>query len=132
MVEAGRRPPKWRLLGIGREQLVESSSVAGGSNFAAQRRDLRLQQGDALAQAVILLAMSLHADLLLMDDRKGVRMARGKGFRVTGTLGILEIAARREMLDLADAFARLRCTTFHCSEAVMAELLAREKKRGQP
>jgi predicted nucleic acid-binding protein len=79
-------------------------------------------------QGVILLALALHADLLLMDDRKGVRLAREQGFRVTGTLGILAMASRRGMIDLAEAFARLRRTTFRCSEKVMAELLAREKK----
>lgn len=94
--------------------------------------DGTLTEIDEGEQAVILLALSLHADLLLMDDRKAVRTARGKGFRVTGTLGVLEMAARRELLDLADAFARLRRTTFHCSDQVMTELLAREKRRGQP
>ena len=90
-----------------------------------------LTEIDEGEQAVILLALSLHADLLLMDDRKGVRAARGKGFRVTGTLGILEMAAQREMLDLAEAFARLRSTTFHCSDRVMSKLIAKEKKRGR-
>jgi hypothetical protein len=39
--------------------------------------------------AAIALDISLEADLLLMDDRKGVIVARGKGHCVTGTLGIL-------------------------------------------
>ena len=38
--------------------------------------------------AAIALAILLDADLLLMDDRKGVMVARGKGLRVTGTLGV--------------------------------------------
>jgi predicted nucleic acid-binding protein len=37
-------------------------------------------------RAAISLATMLKADLLLMDDRKGVVAARGKGLRVTGTL----------------------------------------------
>ena len=37
----------------------------------------------------ILLAINEHADLLLMDERAGVRVAREHGLTVTGTLGIL-------------------------------------------
>jgi predicted nucleic acid-binding protein len=36
-----------------------------------------LHQGEA---AAIALAVSLHADLLLMDERKGAKVARGKAF----------------------------------------------------
>lgn len=43
--------------------------------------------------AAIALAISLDADLVLMDDRKGVAVARRKGLRVTGTLGALDLAA---------------------------------------
>ena len=60
----------------------------------------------------ILLATALHADLLLMDDREGVREALRKGLSTTGTIGILNLAAERGLLDLADAFARLRRTSF--------------------
>jgi predicted nucleic acid-binding protein len=35
------------------------------------------------------LAVSLNADLLLMDDRKGVNAAQKKGLLVTGTLAFL-------------------------------------------
>lgn len=40
----------------------------------------------------ITLALELHADLLLMDDRRGVKAARSKGIDVTGTLGVLSLA----------------------------------------
>jgi predicted nucleic acid-binding protein len=50
--------------------------------------------------AAIALAISLDADLLLMDDRKGVIAARGKGLRVTGTLGVLDLAASRGLVIL--------------------------------
>jgi predicted nucleic acid-binding protein len=45
-------------------------------------------------RAAIALAESIHADLLLMDERKGARVSLRKGFEVTGTLGILDLAAR--------------------------------------
>ncbi len=42
----------------------------------------------------------------------GVAAARAEGFAVMGTLGILDLAARRDLTDLATAFARLRRQAF--------------------
>ena len=86
-----------------------------------------LHQGEAAASA---LAVSLHADLLLMDERKGVMVARGKGFRVTGTLGLLEMAAQRRLVDFAEAAERLRQTTFRSPEALLDLMLKRNSKKG--
>jgi predicted nucleic acid-binding protein len=47
--------------------------------------NLSLEGLDVGEKAVILLAVTLNADLLIMDDRKAVKTARSKGFRVTGT-----------------------------------------------
>jgi hypothetical protein len=44
---------------------------------------------------------------MLMDDRAGVAVALRQGLAVTGTLGLLDLAARRRLIDLADAFTRL-------------------------
>ena len=78
--------------------------------------------------AAIALAISLGVDLLLMDDRKGVIVARGKGLRVTGTLGVLDIAAERGLVDFAQAVNRLRRTTFRIPEALLDSLM---KKHAQ-
>jgi predicted nucleic acid-binding protein len=53
----------------------------------SQSEDASLKGIDAGEKAAIQLAASLNADLLLMDDRKGVNAALRKGLRVTGTLG---------------------------------------------
>src|SRR6266581_5744527 len=53
---------------------------------------LRLDDGE---RAAILLAIRIGAELLLIDDRDGVNLARSRGFAVTGTLGILDLAATR-------------------------------------
>ncbi len=74
-------------------------------------------------RAAITLALSLHADLILIDERKGTAVALGKGFDVTGTLGVLSLAARRGLIDLADPFARLRRTNFRYRQEIMDELL---------
>jgi predicted nucleic acid-binding protein len=79
-------------------------------------------------RAAIGLAKSIAADLILMDDRAGVVVARRLGFSVTGTLGILDLAATRGLIELADAFARLKSTNFRYPPAVMDSLLARRRK----
>ncbi len=74
-------------------------------------------------KAALALAASLGADLLLLDDRQGVRVARNKGFRVIGTLRVLQLAAQRGLLDLADAFERIKGTNFRYCQQLMDELL---------
>ncbi len=82
-------------------------------------------------QAAIALAATLKADLILMDDRAGVAAARALGFAVTGTLGVLDLAARCGLIDLASAFVRLRSTSFRVRQALLDELLTRyEADRG--
>jgi predicted nucleic acid-binding protein len=86
-----------------------------------------LDEGEA---AVIALAESLHADLLLIDERKGVNIARRKGLRVTGTLGLLEMAAQERLIDFADAVERLRRTTFRSPEELLAAMLKKHESKG--
>ena len=85
-----------------------------------------LHKGEADA---IALAASLHADLLLMDERKGVKAARSRGFRVTGTLGLLEMAAQQGLVDFAETAERLRQTTFRSPEALLDLMLKRNRKK---
>ena len=85
--------------------------------------DLAREKLDAGEEEAIALAIELHADLLLMDDRDGVRAARRKGIEVTGTLGLLGIAAKAGLLNLADAFNRIKRTNFRYRQEIMDELL---------
>ena len=87
---------------------------------------LTLDEGE---RAALALGLQLNADLILIDERKGAAIARQKGLEITGTLGILVRAARRNVITLEDAFARLRNTTFHCSEDLMNSLLAEHNSR---
>ena len=73
--------------------------------------------------AAITLAVELHADLLLMDDRRGVTAALQRGLTVTGTMGLLARAAKRSILDLATAFDRLKQTNFRYRQETMDQLL---------
>ena len=79
---------------------------------------------DAGEREAITLALAIKADLLLMDDREGVAAARRRGFAVTGTLGLLDLAARRSLVDLAAAFSRLKATSFYYRRGLLDALLA--------
>ena len=86
--------------------------------------DADLQALDEGEREAILLASKLGAGLILMDDRAGVVAARGRGLVVTGTLGLLGLAARHGLIDLEAALARLRGTSFRCRPDVFDAVLA--------
>lgn len=90
----------------------------------------------------ISLARQLQARLLLIDERGATAAARGLGLNVVGTVGVLERAADEGLLNLRDAFLRLRQTDFWVSERLLNERLkifeerqrscaARERDRGR-
>jgi predicted nucleic acid-binding protein len=96
---------------------------------SAQAADIALADLDDGERAAILLAMEVHAELLLIDERRAAKMARSRGFRVAGTLAILGMAARRDLLSLADAVDRLKRTSFHYSQEILDQFLAEESKK---
>lgn len=89
----------------------------------------KLDDGEAEA---IALALALGAELVLMDDRAGVRVARAKGLNVIGTLGVLDLATGRRLIDVADVVARLKATNFRYRPALLDELVARHRGGDQP
>ncbi len=90
--------------------------------------DAATENLDAGETAAITLALAIKADLVLMDDRAGVAAVRAKGLRATGTLGVLDLAARRGLIDLAPAFARLKTTGFYYRQGLLDALLADQRK----
>jgi predicted nucleic acid-binding protein len=96
------------------------------SDSVSSSDDASLESLDDGEKAALALAASLGADLILMDDRDGVRVARSQGFRVVGTLRVLELGAPRGLLDLADAFERIKRTNFRYRQEIMDELLKQE------
>jgi len=91
--------------------------------------DPSLQPLDDGEKAAIALALALKADLVLMDDRAGVAVARAKGFAATGTLGLLDLGGRRKLLKLEEAFARLKTTNFRYPPEIMDVLLGQAEPR---
>ena len=101
-------PPPWLAI----EPDPPGSDPSLGTLDVGEREALRL-------------ASTLSVDLILMDDRAGVGAARARGGAVTGTLGIIDLAARRALLDVRDAVARLRATNFRCRPALFDAVIAR-------
>jgi predicted nucleic acid-binding protein len=75
--------------------------------------------------AAIMLALSVNADRLLIDEQAGRAEAERRHLLVTGTLGVLAEAHRAGLLDFEVAFAQLRQTNFYVS----ADLVARVRRR---
>jgi predicted nucleic acid-binding protein len=77
----------------------------------------------------ILLTQELPADTFLTDDLEGREEAIRRGIAVMGTLGVLERAALRELIDLPDVIARLQTTSFYAPPEIIAVMLARDTDR---
>jgi predicted nucleic acid-binding protein len=77
----------------------------------------------------ICLAREVKAAAILMDDRKGRIEAVRCGLRVTGTVGLLEAAAQRSLLDLPSVVRRLRLTNARLDEELIQAALTRVRSK---
>ncbi len=85
--------------------------------------DASLDILDAGERETILLAQELSADLLLVDDKQARQAALDLHLSITGTIGILDQAARRNLIDLKIVISKLQETNFHISDDLIRELL---------
>ncbi|MGI0487579.1 DUF3368 domain-containing protein [Pantanalinema rosaneae CENA516] len=87
--------------------------------------DAELEVLDWGEQSAILLVEQLGADCLIVDEIVGRRIARSRGLRVIGVLGILEEAGRLGWLDLPAVLEQLQQTTFRVSQQLIQQILER-------
>jgi predicted nucleic acid-binding protein len=80
-------------------------------------------------RAAILLAEEMKADPVLMDDKDGRRKAAHRQVVIIGTLGVLDRAAERGLLDLTEAITRLQMTTFRAPKDVIEAMLEQDLER---
>lgn len=86
---------------------------------------------DAGELEAICLAQEIKADAVLMDDRAGRNAAIHCGLAVIGTIGLLEHAAARGLLELPQAVERLRQTNARLDPELILAALERDKARKQ-
>ncbi len=80
----------------------------------------------AADQQSICMARELNG-LLLMDERVGRRYAHSLGVKTIGTLGLLELAGERGLLDLSAAIVKLRATSAYLPEDLVQRALDRDR-----
>ncbi|MGA3143798.1 MAG: DUF3368 domain-containing protein [Verrucomicrobiota bacterium] len=95
-------------------------------------KTLNLSLGvDAGELEAICLAQEIKADAILMDDRAGRNAAIHCGLAVVGTIGLLEQAAARGLIELPQAMERLRQTNARLDAELIYAALERDKVRKQ-
>jgi predicted nucleic acid-binding protein len=79
-------------------------------------------------QEGIVLAQTMHADLIVLDDLDARRAAAARNITVMGTLGVLTKAAEQGLINLEDALGKLQATNFRASISLIARLLQQNRK----
>jgi predicted nucleic acid-binding protein len=82
--------------------------------------DKRLDAGERQA---IAFAIDRKAGLLIIDERAGRLESKRLNLNVTGTLGVLVLAAHRGLIDLPTAIERLKETNCYLSAALISRVL---------
>lgn len=91
--------------------------------------DSELSELDKGEREAIALVEELNADALIIDELAGRKEAKRRGIFIIGTLGILNSAAEKHLLDLPDTLAKLQQTSFRASEKLIADLLKLDSER---
>jgi predicted nucleic acid-binding protein len=87
-------------------------------------KTLSKQLGGGEIEAISL-AVEIQADLLLCDDDKARKAATQRKIHVTGTLGVIQMAAENGFVDLRLSIEKLKKTTFRISDEVVIAMLRR-------
>jgi predicted nucleic acid-binding protein len=91
--------------------------------------DSSLDHLDAGEREAIALAEEVKADQLLIDEADARREAARRNLAFMGTLGVLRLAARLDLIDLPSDLARLQQTSFYIDPELISSLLTEDAAR---
>jgi len=91
--------------------------------------DASLARLDPGERAAILLALRTQDVLLVIDDALGRQEATARSIQTIGTLGVLRLAAIRNLLDLPATLNRLGSTNFRMSQSLLDSLISEDRER---
>ena len=104
---------------VGPHRWLHVQSVAQPATSHSLLSRLDPGEGEAIA-----LALQLNAVRLLIDERRGRRVAQGLGLGVIGTLGVVLLAKQLRLIPLAGPlFDELLATGFFASDMLIATML---------
>jgi len=104
----GEEIPKWLLI-----------------NDVDPVQDQPLNRLDLGEKEAIILAEKLKAGLIIIDEKAARKIAIDRGLKVTGLLGVLEIAIKQDLIDIKTAIEKLQKTSFRASPQLIQSLLDR-------
>lgn len=81
---------------------------------------LLLDRGE---QEAICLAEHEHADLLLIDDKRGRHFAQSRKIPVVGKLGVLDRASQCGLIRLSHSLEKLHATNFRIARSILDRFL---------
>ncbi len=102
------KPPAW----------LEVRTISLQPDAALLKADLDAGERDA-----ILLAEEIGADELIIDDMRGRKEAARRHLHFVGTVGVLQSAGKKGLLDFKTAVNRLRATSFYIAQDILDRLL---------
>lgn len=111
-------PPLVRNWATNRPQWIEVSPATSIDDAGLSR--LHAGERDAIS-----LGLTVHADAVLLDERRGRQEAENRGLKLIGTLGVLVAAYDRGLINLGAAIDSLRQTSFHASPKLLASIVER-------
>lgn len=88
-------------------------------------QDQQLNRLDLGEKEAIILAEKLKAGLIIIDEKAARKIAIDRGLKVTGLLGVLEIAIKQDLIDIKTAIEKLQKTSFRASPQLIQSLLDR-------
>ncbi|MDH6098020.1 DUF3368 domain-containing protein [Anabaenopsis sp. FSS-46] len=76
----------------------------------------------------IMLAEQLRADLIILDEKAARKAAQQKKLKVTGLLGILDVAASLNLVEISSAIQALQKTNFRAESKLLTFVLNRHQR----